>query len=158
MYINYKGIIGLLIFGLSQGLRLHDSPTTNSPPPPSAFLPLSDAVRMRRETVTVAAQVFNEHSYWSDTEYWFWTTQTYIHVWTNYLFSGVRRVLRISKQQHNADYKRRIYKCMPSSPSCVCNLDPSSSVTWNVSNCFLTCKNGKINETHNKLEPIWTRG
>lgn len=157
MYINYQGIIGLLIFGLSQGLRLHDSPTTNSPPP-SVFLPLSDAVRMRRETVTVAAQVFNEHSYWSDTEYWFWTTQTYIHVWTNYLFSGVRRVLRISKQQHNADYKRRIYKCMPSSPSCVCNLDPSSSVTWNVSNCFLTCKNGKINETHNKLEPIWTRG
>lgn len=115
-------------------------------------------MRMRRETVTVAAQVFNEHSYWSDTEYWFWTTQTYIHVWTNYLFSGVRRVLRISKQQHNADYKRRIYKCMPSSPSCVCNLDPSSSVTWNVSNCFLTCKNGKINETQSKLEPIWTRG
>ena len=34
MYINYQGIIGLLIFGLSQGLRLHDSPTTNSPPPP----------------------------------------------------------------------------------------------------------------------------
>ena len=34
MYINYQGIIGLLIFGLSQGLRLHDSPTANYPPPP----------------------------------------------------------------------------------------------------------------------------
>lgn len=133
----------------------HSLPTP--PPPPPPFCPFPTQCGWGAK-VTVAAHVFNEHSYWSDTEYWFWTTQTYIHVWTNYLFSGVRRVLRISKQQHNADYKRRIYKCMPSSPSCVCNLDPSSSVTWNVSNCFLTCKNGKINETHSKLEPIWTRG
>ena len=151
MHINYQGIIGLLIFGLSQGLRLHDSPTTNSPPPLRLFAPF------RRS----ADEARNSHSRSPRVQWTFilvGTTQTYIHVWTNYLFSGVRRVLRISKQHHNADYKRRIYKCMPSSPSCVCNLDPSSSVTWNVSNCFLTCKNGKINETQSKLEPIWTRG